>query len=159
MPTTAVAIRAALEQRIIDTAPTERTDVAFKKLSGDDLPDDVSRTSGMLRRFYVDYVEGEDMVDMVQTFTEDQINERFLVAVLYPLKRDRRALGDLMRSDLHDLRVAINRFDLWRSLIATGDQTALLHAHVPRWTWQRQDDNDLMVLAFTVDVQFLEATT
>lgn len=159
MSTTAWNIRTALESAVKNVTPTEPGN-RFKLLIGDDDPMNVSVPSGMDRRFDVTYVEGKHEDRGYEGAGENETRETFVIRVLYPLVEDLRGLEDRMRSDLLDIRKAINSYNTWgAAYLSASESAALLHAFVPAWNFEAPNtQTGRHMLVIRVDVQFLEST-
>lgn len=156
MTTLASAVRTAIEQTVAAVTPTRYRDVPnFYTLEDDGQPGEVAVTSGMERCFIVEMGDAEE--GPYQHPAEGEMRQRFIVGVLYPCQADMRDLEDVISDDIHDIRIALNNFESWRSRLTTP--TDLLHAAVPQVPIRPIPDegNDRVIALIPLDVQFLEA--
>jgi len=122
--TTAEAVRNQLETTIKAITPTKHAAMKFALADRDDSVVDTAQPSGSERRFFVRLGGGQETPPHHPA--ESATVETFIVGVLYPWDWDQRAQDVLMRSDVHDLKVALNNPSNFASNV--------IHQWVERWS-------------------------
>jgi hypothetical protein len=149
MATTAEAVTNALISTVKAITPTKRADLKFRALASGDTPDAIPRTSGTFRYFDVWPIRGQE--GDFQHPAEAETRETFVIVVVYPQDNAIRDLRNLIRSDLHDIRVAVN------ADAAKG--SGVLHQFVESWETQWNAQQGQLQLVVEVQVQFLESVS
>lgn len=155
MSTTAATVKAAIEATIADITPTLEDSLKFRLLSEDmELPEDDAGSSTRERVFDVWHAGAESPSDI--TFdgyhddAEYEVREQFRVTLAYPLTSNLRALDNRMRSDVRDIKSALDSSSNWT--------TDVLLQQVTEWAPPQYDkDRGAFFQTLTVYVRFLEA--
>lgn len=161
MATTAANIKAAIEVTIRDKIPTLETGTRFRIVGDDsgDLGEQAAPGDAGERLVEVWHGGGTSGPDTGEDHywgsTDYSVVETFRVVIQYPRREDERALDNLIRSDVHDIKCALD--------VSTAWATDVLHQYVSGWEPPDRGDKragrDVWLATLIVTVKFLEATS
>lgn len=149
MSTTSILVRNGIESAIRAITPAVDVSWTFKVMSDDGIPlDEGALPSGAERTFEV--IASDAIVGDLHHSTECEVIQTFRVVVVYPSTSDARKLAEMVQSDRHQIKVAVDSPSNWPD--------GVIFQFLRSWDAPQLGD-DYVLLSLGIEVRFLESTT